>query len=196
LEDYLYINITHNFHELYTHYYQRAWKFTKSYIHDSADAEDIVSEELIKLWELLQDPQKKQIKNTLKDLDLMLLCMLKNKALDYLRHQKVKADAEITMAEIGQRELYSRISSLQACDPEIVLSHDIERIVKQTLDTMPLITRRVFELSRYKEKKNKEIAIELNMSVKNVEHHTTKALKTLRAALKDYLPSCLFLFLF
>ena len=42
-------------HTLYTHYYKKAFLFTKSFVHDEHVAEDIVSESLIKLWESLKE---------------------------------------------------------------------------------------------------------------------------------------------
>lgn len=41
---------------------------------------------------------------------------------------------------------------------------------------------------------NREIAETLNISVKGVEYHISKALKALRVALKDYLPLLCFLY--
>ena len=41
-----------------------------------------------------------------------------------------------------------------------------------------------------------EIALNLDMSVKNVEYHISKALKLLRLKLKDFLPSIQILFFF
>jgi RNA polymerase sigma-70 factor (ECF subfamily) len=46
----------------------------------------------------------------------------------------------------------------------------------------------VFELSRFEELKNREIADKLGITQKTVEAHLTKALKILRNDLKEYLP--------
>ena len=42
-------------------------------------------------------------------------------------------------------------------------------------------------MSRYENKSIKEIADALNISVKGVDYHISKALKALRVSLKDYL---------
>ena len=57
---------------------------------------------------------------------------------------------------------------------------------------MPEQSRHIFILSRYQNIPNRMIAEQLNISIKSVEFHITKALKILRAALKDYLISILF----
>ena len=47
-------------------------------------------------------------------------------------------------------------------------------------------------MSRFQDKSNKNIAEELNISVKGVEYHISKALRSLKISLKDYLPLLLF----
>lgn len=49
------------------------------------------------------------------------------------------------------------------------------------------------EMSRFENRRNTEIAAELNLSIKTVEFHIGKVLKVLRVRLKDYL---LFFFVF
>lgn len=48
-------------------------------------------------------------------------------------------------------------------------------------------------MSRFEEKSHREIAAEMNMSVKGVEYHISKATSVLKHALKDFLPILLFL---
>ena len=96
--------------------------------------------------------------------------------------------------ELNDRELNIRISTLEACDPEEIFSHEIRTIIHNTLQSMPAQTRRIFEMSRFENKTVKEIAEETNITAKGVEYHITKALKVLRINLKDYLPLFYFLF--
>jgi RNA polymerase sigma-70 factor (ECF subfamily) len=58
---------------------------------------------------------------------------------------------------------------------------------------MPERCREIFKLSRFENKRNKEIAEELKISVKAVEKQVTKALATIRKEMKDYLPLLMFL---
>ena len=176
-----------NFNSLYSHYYKRSFLFTKSYVHDTMVAEDIVSDVLIKLWSILKE-------NSMENFDGLLLTMLKNRSLDYLKHELIKADAFQEIKDIHQRELNIRISTLEACNPDELLSTEIQEIVTKTLSLLPEQSRLIFELSRYSNKTNKEIAEELNVSIKTVEYHITRTLKQHRTDLKDYLPFFLFLF--
>lgn len=176
-----------NFNTLYTRYYKKAFLFTKSYVHDEAVAEDIVAESFIKLWEKLK---QEEIDHS----DYLLLTILKNKALNYLKHEAIKTETINSLTDINQRELELSISTLQACVPEEIFSKDVREIITKTLKRLPQQTRRIFNLSRFQYKGNKEIAQILNLSEKSIEYHISKALKALRVNLKDYLPLFYFIF--
>lgn len=176
-----------SFSEIYTNYYKRSFLFVKSYVRDDMVAEDIVSESLINLWETAK---KESIEHPLS----LLLVMLKNGALNYLKHQNIRELAMESISSKLVRDLNYRITTLQACDPEEVFSSEITRIIQDTLEALPEQTRRVFEMSRHEYRSVKEIAEELSISPKSVEYHITKALKALRISLKEYLPAFYFLF--
>ncbi len=178
-----------NFSSLYTNYYRRAFLFVKSYVHDELAAEDIASDVLLKMWTQLKDEQLVFSK-------VLLLTMLKNKALDHLKHQRVEAEAFHQITTRQQHELEFRLTTLEACDPDYILSREAELIIQQTLASLSDQTRKVFEMSRFDGKSNKEIAAELDITIKAVEYHITKSLKALRVALRDYLPFAVFCFLF
>lgn len=175
------------FSDIYTTYYRKAFYFVKSYIHDEAAAEDIVSDSLIKVWEQMKQKEVDYVAP-------LLLAILKNKSLDYLKHEEVKRAALDEIASWRNDDLSLRYSSLEACNPDDIFSKEVETIVRDTLETMSPQTRRIFEMSRFENKTNNEIAELLGLSSKSVEYHITKALKAMRVALKDYLPIFIFLF--
>jgi len=177
------------FTNIYTQYYKKAFSFVKSYVHDDSVAEDITSDSLIKLWEKLK----------IKDIDYvepLLLSILKNSSLDYLKHEEVKRVAFKSITDWHSYELSIRIASLEACDPDEIFSSEIERIIHDTLASLPKQTRKAFILSRFKDKSNKEISEIMHISVKGVEYHISKSLRIMRIALKDYLPLLSLSFLF
>ncbi|MBS6240024.1 MAG: RNA polymerase sigma-70 factor [Bacteroides sp.] len=179
--------IVNSFNEIYTSYYKKSFFFAKSYVHDNLAAEDIASESLIKLWEKLKTEKIDYI-------EPLLLTILKNKALDYLKHEEVKRTAFESMADWQQQELSIRISTLESCDPNEIFSDEVESIIRETLKSLSDQTRQAFLLSRFENKSNKEIAEQMGISVKGVEYHISKALKALRITLKDYLPLFYFFF--
>jgi RNA polymerase sigma-70 factor (ECF subfamily) len=176
-----------DFQELYDKWYLKSFMFAKAYVQDHMIAEDLVSESIVKLWNIMKE----------KDIErpqALLLTLLKNKALDYLRRENMRQKIEEELADTYQQELAMRISTLDACNPETMFSRDIEEIIEQTLLSLPEQTRIIFEMSRYDGLSVKEIASKLNITPKAVEYHITRSLKALRVNLKDYLPFVFFFF--
>lgn len=176
-----------DFNQIYERNYKRSFLFTKSYVHDDMAAEDIVAEALVKYWRLASTPGAEVN-------EALLLTILRNKALDYLRHKAIHENAVEQIFALSARELSIRISTLEACDPQEIFSTEVRAIVRDTLRQLPEQTRQIFEMSRFGGHSVKEIAEATGLSVKGVEYHITKALKALRVALKDYLPLFYFLF--
>ena len=160
-----------DFNEIYKRNYRRSFLFVKSYVHDDMAAEDIVAESLVKYWRAVSSGNNKPVNESL------LLTMLRNRALDFLRHQAVHEAAVGEMANLNDRELSIRISTLAACDPEEIFSKEIQAIIHEALRSLPEQTRRVFIMSRFENKTVKEIAEETGLTVKGVEYHITKTLK-------------------
>ena len=160
--------------------------FAYSYIRNKTEAEDILMESMIALWE-----NRDKWEND-SNLQALLLTIIKNRALNYLAHEQVRLRAEDDINTHRQRELNLRISTLEACEPDTIFNTEIQHIVRKALTKMPEQSRDIFILSRYQNTPNKMIAEKLGISIKSVEFHITKALKILRTELKDYLISILF----
>jgi RNA polymerase sigma-70 factor (ECF subfamily) len=149
-------------------------------------AEDLVAESMVKLWMLMQ---KKEIEHP----QALLLTLLKNKTLDFLKHESVRRVAEKELAEAYNREMNIRISTLETCNPENIFLSEVKDIIGQTLKSLPEQTRIIFEMSRFDGLPVKEIAKKNKMTTKAVEYHITRSLKALRKNLKDYLTLVIFL---
>lgn len=174
-----------NFNDFYKRYYRRTYLFAKSYVHDSFAAEDISSEALINLWETMKT-------TAIQHPATFLFTIVKNKAIDFLRHELVKQEVLSQISDIGLRELNTRISTLEACDPEMIFSSEVKDIITTTLASFPEKTRKIFEMSRFQNLPREEIAQAMGLSQKGIEYHLTRVLEALRANLKDYLPFFLF----
>ena len=176
--------------ELFTQFFQenqvRFLSFACSYLRDKAEAEDILMESMITLWENREKWEESS------NLQALLLTIIRNKALNHLAHEQVRLRAEEEINTHRQRELDLRISTLEACEPNAIFNTQIPHIVGKTPSQIPEQSRNIFVLSRYQNTPNKMIAQQLGISVKAVEFHITKTLKVLRTELKDYLISILF----
>jgi RNA polymerase sigma-70 factor, ECF subfamily len=183
------IDSTLTFNEIYTTYYKKSLSYVKSYVHDDMAAEDIVSESLIRLWEEMR-------KITIDPVPPFLFSILKNRSLDYLKHQIIRQNVHDHITEVLNRELAIRTSSLEASDPNDIFSAEVQQIIEKTLQTLPERTREIFVMSRFGNMTYKEIAEQFQISVKGVDYHIMQAVKELKVALKDYLPflwTCLLL---
>ena len=147
--------------------------FAYSYLRDKAEAEDVVMESMIALWENRDRWEENS------NLHALLLTIIKNKALHVLEHKQVRLRAEETISSHNLRE------------PDQIFNTEIQHIVNKTLQEMPEQSRKIFMLSRYQNLANKQIADSLDISLKTVEAHITKVLRILRLRLKDYLVTIL-----
>ena len=174
-----------SFDSIYKDCYHRCFLFAKSYLQDEALAKDVASEAMISLWNTLKTEEVKNV-------NAFLMTTVRNNSLNHLRHERIRIEACESIMDDELYELAFRISSLDACNPTTIFSDEIQRIVNQTLETLPSQTRNAFQMSRYENKSTKEIAEALGITVKGVDYHISKALKVLRTNLKDYLYSLLF----
>ncbi|MFA6767473.1 MAG: RNA polymerase sigma-70 factor [Parabacteroides sp.] len=173
---------TNSFSALFEQYKEPFILFANSYLHERVVAEDIFIEAMMQYWE------KRQELSPDTNIPAYILTIIKNKALNHLRHLDVKLEVEAEIFDHQTKELKFRISSLESCDPSELFSEEMQSIIRKTMDELNEQTRRIFYKSRYENKTNREIAEELGISIKTVELHISKALKLFRARLKDYLP--------
>lgn len=175
------------FNRLFGEYQQRFIRFAGTYVSDAATAEDIVMESFMAAWE-------KRDMLSASAFPPYALTIVKNKCLNHLRSQGVRLRAAEDILSHGARMLRTRISTLEACNPEELFSEEARRLVNETLDRLPEKTRTIFIRSRFDGKSYKEIAAEMGVTVKSVEFEVSKAMKILRVALKDYLAFFIFWF--
>ena len=86
-----------------------------------------------------------------------------------------------------------KFDSLEAFDVDGLSEDNIKDIIEKALNALPERCREIFILSKLEGRKQKEIAEELNVSVKTIETQMTIAYKKLREELKKHLPLLLFL---
>jgi RNA polymerase sigma-70 factor, ECF subfamily len=163
------------FKTIYDLYYQRMKLYAISYVEDNDSAEDIVQELLFHLWEKREDLEQ------INSISSYLFKSVHNRCIQYLRHKRVVARyKEKHLLKIKDAEIMSQ----SGFDFSL---NEIEEIKEQIVNSLSPKTRKIFQLSRIEEKNNQEIAATLDLSVKTVEYHITKALKSFQLALRDYI---------
>jgi len=174
------------FEFLYDTYQLRLYHFAFHYLNDEELSKDIVQDVFSIVWE---DHKKFE---GVSNVSSWLFTLTKNQCLKKIDHLKVKQKyADI----LKYRQLNIVQDALTELDTSPVTFDEINTIVNQTLSILSPQSRQIFEMSRFENLKNREIAEKLSISQKSVEAHITKALKYFKEALKNYLPFVAFLFL-
>jgi RNA polymerase sigma-70 factor (ECF subfamily) len=170
---------------IFKKYYSRLYYFILEFIAFDDIAENTVQDTFLTLW------NKRYALNDNSNLSAYLFTVARNNCLNRLRDQRYRQKLFISNSS-DQYELDMNIDVLKTLDTSVYTYGEIERIIEKTLEELPPQCKKVFLLSRFEEKKNREIAEELNISVKVVEKHIAKGLKKFRETLKDYLPLIVF----
>lgn len=176
-----------SFERVYRFYYPRLNYFAKQYLLDSEVSKNIVQDVFVELWD-----KRNNLRNDT-NLNAWLFTVTKNKSLKIISQLKSQQNYD---NYIKARQLDVNFKSLSDFDTSDFVFEELQAQIQVALDKLPPACRKVFEMSRFEDKKNKEIAEELNLSVKTVEAQISKALRSLKSDLKDYLPLFYILFLF
>ena len=148
------------FNQLFTDYQGRFIRFANTYVRDIAVAEDFTIEALMYYWENRHSLEKDS------NAPAYILTIIKNKCLNYLQHLQVREDVNEQLLNHAEWELNTRISTLEACDPDELFTAEAQEIVNKTLAVLPEQTRVVFIMSRYENKSHKTIAETLGITTK------------------------------
>lgn len=140
-------------------------------IKEQNTVEDLAQEVFLRFW------QKRDQITISTSVQAYLRRMAINEALGHLRKKKVFEE------EINQETMGGSTSGGE----DQYLHGELKDQVRAAVDQLPSRCRTVFQLSRYEEMSYKEIAAEMDISVKTVENQMGKALKFLRKELKNYL---------
>ncbi len=168
------------FDELFRLYSKPLFYYAAKFV-DNEVAKDIVQDTFEKLW----TDHKIAVHQSI---NALLFTMVRNNCLHNLEKQKVR-NKYIESVRIGLKE-----EELQFYMEErtSLIEQELEQKLNEVLEKLPEHCQRIFRLSRFENMKNREIAEELQISVKAVEKQITKAFSTIRAELRDYLPLLVF----
>ncbi|RZM24966.1 MAG: RNA polymerase sigma-70 factor [Pedobacter sp.] len=156
--------------------------FASKIVKDERQAEDIVADCFIKLWD-----RRETFENADK-IKAFLYIACRNNCLNYLRNEKRKTNAQ---------ELYLR--QMDQHSDEIfyeIIDTEIVDILAREIECLPDKCREVFKLIYLGGKNTEEIAQALGLNVQTVRNHKTRAIELLKAQfLKKGLSATLQLFL-
>lgn len=166
------------FELLFKENYQSLCRFAYFLVKDRDEAEDIVQQVFYILY---SKKDKLEINTTVRS---YLFSSVRNACLNALRHQKVQR-------QHASEQAYE--SETIHATGETIIGNELAQKIEYALSQLPEQCGLVFRMSRFGNMKYKEIADELQISVKTVENHMGKALKLMRENLQEYLTALLIL---
>lgn len=167
------------FEQVFKTHYKSLHAYACTLLNDDANGEEIVQQVFFKLWDRAENI------SIMGTVAAYLYRAVHNESMNHLKHQKVKYTHQMHVA-------YSMKNATESA-PKTLQAKELEKKIQVALNDLPEQCRTVFQMSRFEEMKYREIADELDISVKTVENQMGKALKILRVKLVEFLP---FLFVF
>jgi RNA polymerase sigma-70 factor, ECF subfamily len=158
------------FRDLFTRYYRSLCNYSMRVVATREVAEEVVSDVFVKLWK-----NREQIE-VHTSFEAYMYRAVRNQSLDYLK---------LKMHRVHERESLESIQwNLAYADhytpvEEVVFNEFYDR-VETYINDLPRQCQLIFRMSREEGLRYREIADQLNISIKTVETQMGRALKTLR----------------
>lgn len=168
-----------SFKKIFQDYYQPLYHLSLTYLEDEDEAKGVVQETFVKLWEI------RNKLNPDSNLRNFMFTLVKNNCLNILKRKQILLKHH---EQIRWMEMHFQYESLMRINDDYLEINELKDKIDHAVKNLPEHCRIVFEMSRFEDLKNREIAEKLGVSQKTVEAHLTRALKILRNELKDYLP--------
>ena len=168
---------------LFSIYFPRLNDFARNVVRDDVISQDIVQDVFVKVWERRADIESI-------NLEAFLFRLVRNRCIDYIKHLKVINNR---MKEIQISKKYEELYRIDFIgdEPYVLIEKELKTMIEKTIQSLPDRCREVFILSRMNGLKNKEIAENLNINIKNVERHLSRAMQSFRENFSEELPIAL-----
>lgn len=158
------------FEFIFKEHYNTLANYAYSILKSKQDAEDVVQDVFVKLWQnspdVINTPQVK----------FYLVTATKNNCISFLRKEAGK-----TFVQPEDVQLHAH-----ADEPVRTQQEDISLVISKALKMLPPQCLAIFKLSRFGKLTYQQIADELGLSVKTVENQMGKALRIMREYAKQH----------
>jgi RNA polymerase sigma-70 factor (ECF subfamily) len=161
------------FDKIFNNHYQNMCRFAYSIVHDEDTAHSLVQQVFVNLWE------NRESSDHIESLVPFLTTMVRNHCLNFVKREK----RNINLAEMPAEAQNNNTTGNE------YFFYEFEEQLINALSLLPERCKLAFEMSRFENLTNKEIALKMEITTKGVEALIGRALKSLRISLADYLPS-------
>lgn len=160
------------FASIYHDFAPKLLAFTKKLVSIQEDAEEIVQEVFLKLWE------RKHFLNPELNFDGYLFRIARNLVYNKARHQVY--ETAYSKYLVGKGNLNNNFTD------NYLDYQELNQLLEETYTALPPMRKQVFVMSRLEGMSNSEIADQLQTSTSNIENHINKALRDIRKKLTTY----------
>lgn len=160
------------FEEIFIQYFPKIREFAAILLKSEEEAEDVAQDVFVKLWEEPDLWGGDLSKN-------YLYTMVKNNVFNRIKRKNIESRyLNLQIDSHGPGELAEFEDPLNE-----MYRDELHLLLKLALGQMPDKRREVFEMSRFQQLSNHEIAEKMNLSVRTVEQHIYLVLKDLKELL-------------
>lgn len=157
------------FEEIFRKYREKIYYFAIRYYNSAEDAENVVQDVFIKLWD-----EREGVKEEL-SLNNYIYTIAKNHLFN-IQRKKINEKAY-------RSYIVDHLVEVSNLENELIYA-DLKAKIDEIIEELPTQRKKVFILSNFEGLSNKELASQLNLSVRTIEVHKSLALQTIRKALK------------
>ncbi|WP_420320024.1 RNA polymerase sigma-70 factor [Flagellimonas sp.] len=175
------------FKAYFERYHDQIVGFCMQFIGDLDESKNVTQDAFVNLW-----LSRGKVRES-KGIRSFLYTSAKSACLNLLRHKKVVH--KYNNQYIKEKERQINLEVLRAMEFDTATLSELELLIQNSIKKLPEKCKHVFNMRRLDNKKNKEIAEELSISVKAVEANMTRAMRSLKHSLSNYI-SLLLLIIF
>lgn len=157
------------FEEIFIQYFPKVRTFAAILLKSEQEAEDIAQDIFVKLWEQPDLWEGNLVRN-------YLYTMVKNHVFNRIKRKNI--ESKYINSRMNQHSL-EEITEFKDPLNEIYVQ-ELQLLLRLSLEQLPDKRRQIFEMSRFENLSNNEIAERLNLSVRTVEQHIYLVLKDLK----------------
>lgn len=157
------------FEEVFRHFYPSLCFFAGRLLINEAIAGEVAQDSLLKVWERRHDFE------SFESVKAFLYISTKNACFDEIDKQERKLNRDHTY--------YLSTPELEAAVDEEVIYTELLQNLSSAIDQLPEQCRKIMKMLFQEEKKTKEIAEELNISISTVNNQKSRAIVLLRKKL-------------
>ena len=166
------------FDAFYKRWYHGAIRFALEYIRDESEAENIVQEVFVNIFE-----RRKALSKDI-NLTFYLFSAIKNRCINYLGNRLRKRSVKFSGNEAAIMDRLS-LNALEELDVNSAWEESFDRRLSEALETLPPRCRQIFVMSKIEGKKQVDIARQLGLSINTIESQMKIAYQKLREELRD-----------